>query len=226
MKHIDVLDILTDPIKKLIQPAPWVAIPPFPAVTPSLALLPKGGRSAQQVEYERRPARIPTLQRHKRCQSDLETPPDFFGALDLRFGEMKFDLAATADNAKCLAYYSPTFDGLKRDWSALPGNLWLHPPAGNVGPWAAKCAASAPFGQTERRIFLLVPAAVGASWFQNYVHGKAQVLALAPRLKFVGRTRPSHIDSLLCIYGEEPGFGTWRWRPSETPLRSVGTRLG
>ncbi len=113
-------------------------------------------------------------------RSEPQTPTDSFDAVVGLFRPMRFDLAATADTAKC--------------------------------------AASAPYGQDERRIFMLVPASVGASWFAEHVHEKALVLALAPRLQFVGQARPSAKDSLLCVYGEHPGFQTWRWRSSKAPV--------
>ena len=94
----------------------------------------------------------------------------------------------------------------------MRGNLWLNPPFSKIEPWAAKCAASAPFGQDQRRVFLLVPAGVGSEWFAQHIHEKALVLAVRPRLTFVGHSAPYPKDTILAVFGEPPGFETWRWQ--------------
>ena len=65
-----------------------------------------------------------------------------------------------------------------------------------------------------RRILLLTPASVGSRWFADHVWGHALVLALSPRLTFVGETHPYPSDLILSVYDPEMerGFAPWRWR--------------
>lgn len=101
-------------------------------------------------------------------------------------------------------------DALARDWTQLGGNLWLNPPFANIMPWAAKCRAFGPRGG-PRRILFLTPASVGSDWFASHVHGAARVLALSPRLRFVGAADHYPKDCMLSVFGDEPGFDVWRW---------------
>lgn len=122
------------------------------------------------------------------------------------WGKMTFDLAANADNAKAPDYYTEEQDSLSQSWD-IPGSLWLNPPYSRIGLWAKKCAES------QRRVFLLVPASTGSNWFRDYVWDYATVSFLAPRLTFDGHKDPYPKDLMLCVYGGrvEPAR-LWRWR--------------
>ena len=149
-------------------------------------------------------------------RQDFGTPAAFIGAVERRFGHLEWDLAAHAENTKCGdRYFGPGsthhVDAFRVSWAGyVPyGTLWLNPEFGNIEPWAEKCAAEAPM--RHGLILMLTPASVGAGWFQRHVHGKAYVLALAPRLSFDGKA-PFPKDCMLSVYGYGlTGFGTWRW---------------
>jgi hypothetical protein len=164
----------------------------------------------------------PTVRRGKSPQ-DYRTPIDFLEAVQLRFGPISFDLAATRD--ACVAgvvepgvrepYFGPDHslvecrDALAVDWDELCGLLWLNPPFDNIRPWVQKCALV-----RDRPGFtlLLAPASVGTEWFAEFVHGKAFVMPLRPRLKFCGQTDPYPRDLMLAAYGYGvTGFAPWRW---------------
>lgn len=145
-------------------------------------------------------------------KQDYATPREFIDAVEARCGRMRFDLAASAENAKAPEWYDEQQDSLARRWSALRGNLWLNPPFGDIAPWAAKCAATLPRPCASDRIYLLVPASVGSNWFARQVDTKALVLFLSPRLSFDGKN-PFPKDCCLAIYGEVPGYACWRWKP-------------
>lgn len=54
-------------------------------------------------------------------QTDMwATPQDFFDELNDEF-HFDCDVCATAENAKCEKYYSPTEDGLKQTWGGYVG---------------------------------------------------------------------------------------------------------
>lgn len=160
-------------------------------------------------------------QRPGRSKQNVGTPPALLLAVrELLGGELTWDLAATAKNTVAPRYLgrgSPAgANALAASWHRLPRAaadwIWLNPPFGDIAPWAAKCAAEAWLGAA---IALLVPASVGAEWYGAYVHGKAEPLALTPRVTFVGHTQPYPKDLLLCVY--RPGavgaeLRPWRWK--------------
>jgi site-specific DNA-methyltransferase (adenine-specific) len=178
-------------------------------------------------------------------KQDYQTPKAFMDAVVERFGPIAFDLAAHQGNHQVPSYFGPGSplgeDSLTQDWTKLRGNLWLNPPYDDIAPWAEKCAASRGTHFDDRRILFLVPASVGAVWFDEHVHGHALVLGLVGRLTFVGTPRveigsavlpglgldvasdvldadgpqdPYPKDLILAVYSEPPGFDTWRWNRS------------
>lgn len=160
-------------------------------------------------------------------KQDYSTPRVFLDAVEKRFGELVFDLAATYDNTVAPRFFGPPglesatmrtanacrgHDALAQDWTKLGGNLWLNPPFGHIDPWAAKCAASTVWSfKPPRKIFFLVPASVGSNWFADHVFNKARVLFLVGRLSFDGKA-PYPKDCILAVYGEKPSVELWRWR--------------
>lgn len=154
-------------------------------------------------------------QRPHRSKQDVGTPRDFLDAVERRFGRIKVDLAARADNAVAPLLITPEEDSLTVPWGErFPGKLaWLNPEFSDLGPWAAKCAHEAGVQAPGLRVLLLTPASVGAEWFAEHVHRQALVLALRPRLTFVGHTQAYPKDCILSCYGfGAPGFELWRWK--------------
>ena len=132
-------------------------------------------------------------------------------AVEKRFGRIRFDLAATYDNAVCEQWFDIEHDSLEQDWTQLIGVLWLNPPFGDIPRWAAKCKASAGPG---RRILMLTPASIGTNWFAEHVHGTALVLGLNPRLKFIGEKDAYPKDLMLSVWADPSWnkFDVWRWK--------------
>ena len=152
-------------------------------------------------------------QKPGRSKQDYATPRELIDAVEARFRRLDWDLAASAENRKAAQFFSVAQNSLGQDWTKLKGNLWLNPPFADIAPWAAKCEASTGEGRGEgRRIFLLTPASVGSNWFAEHVFGKACVIALRPRLTFVGATDPYPKDLILSVFGRHPGFELWRWK--------------
>lgn len=160
------------------------------------------------------------------------TPPEFLRAVEGLFGKkLAFDLAADDDNTVVQAtrqwrHYSENERGGSLspliDWANCPGAtdesgnhdgiLWLNPPFGNIKPFAEKAS------RTEYRngqlLTMLVPASVSSNWHAEYVHDKALVLFVRPRLTFVGHEKTFPKDLMLACYGKglEPGYHPWKWR--------------
>jgi len=143
------------------------------------------------------------------ARQDYCTPTDLLGAVETTFGEITHDLACDADNRVASSCYTVEDDALAQDWTTLKGVLWCNPPFRRIGPWAQKCAESS---GPERLILLLTPASVGSRWFADHVHEHALVLALTPRITFVGALAPYPKDCILSVYGAGVGFDVWRWR--------------
>jgi phage N-6-adenine-methyltransferase len=161
----------------------------------------------------------PTIRRHKSKQ-DYGTPADFLAVVTERFGELKFDLAASPENAKAQKFFTSKDNALKQEW---PRRVlcWLNPPFDRVDKWAAKCAAEAAKGS---RILFLVPASVGANWYWESVAPHAVVYAVTPRLQFdgyrnkrTGKPEPYPKDLILAAYGfGVTGFSRWPWKAPRT----------
>ena len=168
------------------------------------------------------PAQRPGL-----SKQDYATPLEFIDAVKKRFGirEFSYDLAASKENTKARHFFCEEEDSLAQDWTKLRGHLWLNPPYAHIAPWAEKCAASCHFDMrpshakqnADRRIFFLVPAAVGANWFAQHVDGKALVVLLNGRISFDGKA-PYPKDTILACYGFKPGYEVWRWKDAAKRL--------
>lgn len=153
-------------------------------------------------------------QKPGRSVQEVGTPREFLDAVETRFGKLDFDLAANDDNSVCGPFfYGPgsmySDDALTTWWGGKPVFHWLNPPYSKIEPWAKKCATDR---HPEGRIAFLIPAAVGTNYFATYIHDKALVLFLSPRLTFVGHAQSYPKDLILAVYGEKPGYECWRWK--------------
>lgn len=154
-------------------------------------------------------------QNKSKSKQDYRTPPEFLSAVENRWGMLEADLACTKANSVAR---DARVEGDHRPWPRV-GNLWLNPPFADIATWAAKCSLWSPQGGA--RLFLLTPASIGANWFADYVHGKAMVYGLSPRLKFVGEKDPYPKDLILSVFGDGPGFDVWNWTPREMRRRGA-----
>jgi phage N-6-adenine-methyltransferase len=162
-------------------------------------------------------------QQKYRSKQDYATPEAFIAAVKARLGIEDFvcDLAADASNAKAPHYFTEEMDALdpKSNWALAIGNQWgwLNPPFSNIKPWAEKCAATVK--NSDASIAFLVPAAVGANWFRDYVWGQdARVLFLNGRLAFMP-DKPKWLypkDCMLVLYHRwNAGCDLWNWRQKQ-----------
>ena len=158
--------------------------------------------------------KMPT-QKPGNSEQDVQTPPELLRAIERQFhvDEWTLDLAANAQNAVCDDYLGPgsllAQDALSVQWPQA-GDLWLNPPFADIEPWVAKAWDTRECGA---RIFVLVPASIGSAWYQALVFERAHVIALAPRVTFVGHASPYPKDLILAIYSAvRGGFSTWRWK--------------
>ncbi len=161
-------------------------------------------------DYRRRePAQNPG-----HSKQDYETPPDFFAAVEGLLGRrFDVDLAAKETNKKVARFVSPEQDTFKVPWSTdFAGCLaWLNPEFGDIAPYAERCMQHA--GTNGLQIVMLTPASIGSNWYAEYVHDKALIIGIRPRLTFVGASDPYPKDLMLSLFGfGETGIEVWKWK--------------
>lgn len=155
-------------------------------------------------------------------RQDYETPWELIRAVEARFGAFDWDLAATPGSQKAPRFIAPPgttdFDGpvdAFRTESTIDvsGLCWLNPPFDALPKWSALAARVSCPGRHKRRVVFLAPAAVSTNWFAENVWPHASVLAIRPRVKFVGESNGFPKDLMLALYGFDGprSFDTWRW---------------
>lgn len=146
-----------------------------------------------------------------RSQQDVRTPRELLAAVRalLDIDAFVVDLAATRANTVARKFYGLRANSLLQPWT-FDGFGWCNPPFSDLAPWVQK-------GHEERakgaQTAMLVPAAVGANWWRDHVHGKAHVLLLNGRVMFVGHAQGYPKDCAVLIYaaGWTPGYRVWSW---------------
>lgn len=110
------------------------------------------------------------------------TPQDFFDGLNKEFG-FELDVCATAENAKCDAYYTKKQNGLAQAWHKAAAVCWMNPPYGRqIGAWMKKAYEESQKGAT---VVCLVPARTDTAWWHDYAM-RGSVRFVRGRLKFGG----------------------------------------
>lgn len=128
---------------------------------------------------------------------EWETPQDFFNTLDAEF-HFTLDVCATAENAKCEAYYTRETDGLLQPWT---GNVWCNPPYGKtIGQWCRK--ASEEIKKRADLIVMLIHARTDTRWFHEYIYNKpgVEVRFVKGRLKFGGASYNAPFPSMIVVF--------------------------
>lgn len=94
------------------------------------------------------------------------TPRQLADALRVEYN-VCLDAAADKDNAVAPVFFDGTegSNGLEQPWDVPFGGVWVNPPYSDVTPWLEKAYSEVlDLGRCERAV-LLLPAAVGVSWF-------------------------------------------------------------
>lgn len=146
-------------------------------------------------------------------KQDHATPPVLVGAIERHFGCSFFvDLAANADNAKCLQFISTEVNSLDQEWKAGFDRemndhdlfrldtlaAWLNPPFRGIDPWMEKCREESAKGC---RIVSLTLASLGTGWYRKHVEGNALSLVLRKRVTFLGQKDPFPKELMVTLWG-------------------------
>lgn len=127
-------------------------------------------------------------------KDDWETPDELFLELNRVF-QFNLDVCATAENAKCDAFFTKNEDGLLQDWSGR--RCWCNPPYGRgIGEWCKKAVESG-----AEVVVLLIPARTDTAWFHDWVLPFMNIRFLRGRIKFKGATNSAPFPSMIAVYG-------------------------
>lgn len=131
-------------------------------------------------------------------REDWATPQWLFDKLNEVF-DFWIDLAASKENSKCERFITEDDDFLSMDgFSHLDDRwAWCNPPYGRTGcgKWVSKIF------EVPSSVSLL-PASVGAKWFQQ-IWGQAYAICfMNERLRFIGAPSTAQFDSCLVVKSE------------------------
>jgi len=110
------------------------------------------------------------------------------------------DAAASHVNHKCASYFTKDDNSLDKNWYNFSESIWLNPPysRGNIAPFMAKVVEESLKGATIVTLTRFDPS---ASWFQQYVHNKAdEVRMLKHRPRFIGADASYPFPCCVAVY--------------------------
>jgi hypothetical protein len=143
-------------------------------------------------------------------REDWGTPLWLFNFLNAVAGfEFAVDLAAREDNALCGFHIGPETDTTSMSLAQLSVHCerhnidlryrwaWCNPPYGRsgIGKWGQ------PLSEIVPNIVALIPASVGALWFQQFWNTADAIVLVSKRLVFDGAPSTAQFDSALYIRG-------------------------
>ena len=142
------------------------------------------------------------------------------------------DLASSDELSKGIVCVTEQEDTFKTDWAAFTNwQRWgfLNPPFGNIEPFAKKAWEDSRRGAC---LVMLVPAAVGSTWWHEWVSGKGYTIILRNRMAFIGHTQSYPKDLALIVYAPflAGGMRYWSWiadepKKEKTRGRQAATKL-
>lgn len=146
---------------------------------------------------------------HSRARNDWRTPPAIFRALDSEFGPFDIDVAASADNHLCAAWFSREEDALSLEWK---GKCFCNPPYGRgMERWITHAAGEARKGAT---VVLLAFACTDTAWFQTAWKECAEIRFFTGRLRFLTaageQSAPAPKGSCILVFRPDPPTGAPR----------------
>lgn len=125
---------------------------------------------------------------------EWSTPQDLFDKLNMEF-RFTLDPCATAENHKCICYFTAQSDGLKQPWRGE--RIFMNPPYGRaIGAWIKKAWESAKEGAL---VVCLLPSRTDTCWWHDYCI-KGEVRFLKGRLRFGGGKYPAPFPSAIVIF--------------------------
>jgi phage N-6-adenine-methyltransferase len=140
-------------------------------------------------------------------KDDWETPQALFDTLNAEF-HFEMDVAASAENAKCVNYFTAADNALSKDWALYgPRTCWMNPPysRGLQGKFIAKAAEERACGVTT---VTLLPARTDTNAFHTHIYDRrvwrpytgVEIRLLKGRVKFVGAKHGAPFPSMIVVF--------------------------
>ncbi len=129
------------------------------------------------------------------------TPEALYLALEKEF-QFTIDVAADADNAKCVRFLDREEDALTIEWAGE--RVFCNPPYGRLlAGWLEKGMLAAQDGGAT--VVMLLPARTGNRWFHRYCLPHAEIRFIQGRLNFQkgklqAKRKRSPFDSMVVIF--------------------------
>jgi phage N-6-adenine-methyltransferase len=126
--------------------------------------------------------------RTKWTSDDWETPPYFFKKLDDVF-HFTLDACATAENTKCIRFFTKEQDGLKQDWEGE--TVFVNPPFSHIKKWAKKCYEEGMKSNTV--VVMLCPSRTDTRYWHDYIMNADEIWFCKGRVNFLKNgKKPKH----------------------------------
>lgn len=135
---------------------------------------------------------------HYSSKSDIwSTPQAFFDTLNQEFN-FTIDPCASAENAKCLTYFTESDDGLKQSWGGY--TVFCNPPYSDLKSWVKK--ASEESQKPSTTVVMLIPARTDTKAFHEYIYQKpnVEIRFIKGRLKFGNSKNSAPFPSMVVVF--------------------------
>lgn len=139
----------------------------------------------------------------KALSDKWSTPPYIIEQVQIEFGSIGLDPAASPDNAVSKRYFTEEKDGLKCQW--LANLVYVNPPYGRIlNAWVSKALEEYDSGRSKR-IVMLLPSRTCTRWFHAlYERPDVEIRFIKGRLKYGDGSSPAPFPSILVIIGKNP----------------------
>lgn len=126
---------------------------------------------------------------------EWSTPSTVFDELDREF-HFTLDPCATAENTRCLKYYTAEQDGLENSWGGEI--VFCNPPYSQIERWVEKCYRESLKPGTI--VVLLIPARTDTKYFHRWIYHRAEIRFIKGRLRFGGAKYNAPFPSMVVIF--------------------------
>ena len=126
---------------------------------------------------------------------EYETPAEIYEGLDAEFG-FTLDPCATAENAKCMTYFTKEDDGLSKSWGGH--RVFCNPPYSQIKEWVRKSYWESLKPGTI--VVLLIPARTDTKYFHDYIYHRSEIRFLRGRIRFNGLKDKAPFPSMAVIF--------------------------